>query len=75
VSTISISTLLQKMLLWFYLLFWLECEIFFTLVGRWIEKSSQWISSFELVRDLLFFKSFKCSSSSSKILGCNSSVL
>ena len=28
-----------------------------TLVGRWIEWSSQQISSFELIRDLLFFKS------------------
>ena len=27
------------------------------LVGRWIEQSSQQISSFELIRDLLFFKS------------------
>ena len=26
-----------------------------TLVGRWIERSSQQISTFELIRDLLFF--------------------
>ena len=38
---------------------WLQHEIFFTLVERWIKRSSQWISSFELVRDLLFFKFFK----------------
>ena len=57
-STISISILLQKNTFWFYLL-WscLEQEIFLTLVGRWIEQSSQQISSFELIRDLLFFKS------------------
>ena len=47
---------------------WLECEIFFNLVGRWIEWSSQWISGFEPVRDLLSFKPFECFSSSSKIL-------
>ena len=57
-STISISIFLQKNTLWFYLLWsWLEQEIFLTLVGRWIERSSQQISSFELIRDLLFFKS------------------
>ena len=57
-STISISILLQKNTLWFYLLWtWLKQEIFLTLVGRWIEQSSQQISNFELVRDLLFFKS------------------
>ena len=57
-STISISILLQKNILWFYLLWtWLKQEIFLTLVGRWIEWSSQQISSFELIRDLLFFKS------------------
>ena len=37
-------------------------------VGRWIERSSQQISSLELVRDLLSFKPFECSSSSSKTL-------
>ena len=26
-------------------------------VGRWIEQSSQKVSNFELIRDLLFFKS------------------
>ena len=47
-----------KNTLWFYLLWtWLKQEIFLTLVGRWIERSSQQISSFELVRDSLFFKS------------------
>ena len=57
-STISISILLQKNILWFYLLWtWLKQEIFLTLVGKWIEWSSQQISSFELIRDLLFFKS------------------
>ena len=57
-STTSISILLQKNTLRFYLLWtWLEQEIFLTLVGRWIEWSSQQISSFELGRDLLFFKS------------------
>ena len=57
-STISILILLQKNTLWFYLLWtWLEQEIFLTLVGRWIERSSQQISNFELIRDLLFFKS------------------
>ena len=57
-STISISILLQKNTLWFYLLWtWLEQEILLILVGRWIERSSQQISSFELIRDLLFFKS------------------
>ena len=57
-STIFISILLQKNTLWFYLLWtWLKKEIFLTLVGRWIEWSSQQISSFELIRDLLFFKS------------------
>ena len=57
-STISISILLRKNTLWFYLLWtWLKQEIFLTLVGRWIEWSSQQISSFELIRDLLFFKS------------------
>ena len=55
-STISISILLQKNTLWFYLLWtWLEQGLFLTLVGRWIEWSSQQISSFELIRDLLFF--------------------
>ena len=57
-STISISILLQENTLWFYFLWtWLKREIFLTLVGKWIEQSSQQISSFELVRDLLFFKS------------------
>ena len=57
-STISISILLQKNTLWFYFFWtWLEQEIFLILVGRWIERSSQQISSFELIRDLLFFKS------------------
>ena len=57
-STIFISILLQKNTLWFYLLWtWLEQEIFLTLVGRWIEWSSQQMASFELIRDLLFFKS------------------
>ena len=57
-STISISILLQKNTLWFYLLWtWLKQETFLTLVGRWIEQSSQQIPNFELVRDLLFFKS------------------
>ena len=28
-----------------------------TLVGRWIEQSSQKVSNFELIRDILFFKS------------------
>ena len=57
-STISISILLQKNTLWFYLFWtWLEQEIILALVGRWIERSSQQISSFELIRDLLFFKS------------------
>ena len=57
-STISISILLQKNTLWFYLLWtWLKQEIFLTLVERWIEWSPQQISSFELIRDLLFFKS------------------
>ena len=52
------SILLQKNTLWFYLLLtWLEQEIFLTLVGRWIERSLQQISSFKLIRDLLFFKS------------------
>ena len=32
-------------------------RIFLTLVERWIEWSLQQISSFELIRDLLFFKS------------------
>ena len=41
---------------------WLQHEIFFTLVERWIKRSSQWISSFELVKYLLFFKLFECSS-------------
>ena len=35
----------------------IRTRIFLTLVGRWIEWSSQQISSFELGRDLLFFKS------------------
>ena len=57
-STISISILLQKNTLWFYILWtWLKQEIFLTLDGRWIEWSSQQISSFELIRDLSFFKS------------------
>ena len=57
-STISISILLQKNTLWFYILWtWLKQEIFSTLDGRWIEWSSQQISNFELIRDLLFFKS------------------
>ena len=57
-STISISIFLQKNTLWFYLLWsWLEQEIFLTLVGRCIERSSQQIYSFELIRDLSFFKS------------------
>ena len=57
-STSSISILLQKNTLWFYLLWsWLEQEIFLTLVGRWIEQSSQKVSNFELIRDILFFKS------------------
>ena len=57
-STIFISILLQKNTVWFYLLWiWLEQEIFLTLVGRWIEWSSQQISSIELIRNLLFFKS------------------
>ena len=57
-STSSISILLQKNTLWFYLLWsWLEQEIFLPLVGRCIERSSQQISSFELIRDFLFFKS------------------
>ena len=57
-STISISILLQKNTPWFYLLWtWLEQGIFLILVRRWIEWSSQQISSFELIRDLLFFKS------------------
>ena len=57
-STISISILLQKNTVWFYLLWTcLEQEIILTLVGRWIERSSQQIYSFELIRDLLFFKS------------------
>ena len=71
-STISISIILQKNTLWFYLLWtWLKQEIFLTLIGRWIDRSSQYIFSFELIRDLLsfkFFKPFECSSSSSKIL-------
>ena len=68
-STISISNLLQKNTFWFYLHWtWLEQEIFLTLVGRWIERSSQRISGFELITDLLSFKPFECSSSSSKIL-------
>ena len=71
-STIFISILLQKNTVWFYLLWiWLEQEILLTLVGRWIERSLQQISIFELVRDLLFFKffkSFKCSSSPSNVL-------
>ena len=53
------------------LLSWLKREIFFNLVGRWINWSSQRISSFELVRDLLsfkFFKSFKCFSSPLNVL-------
>ena len=59
-NTISISILLQKNTLWFYLFWtWLEQEIFLTLVGRWIEQSSEQIFSFELIRDLLFFKFFK----------------
>ena len=57
-NTISISILLQKNTLWFYLLWtWLKQEIFLTSVGRWIEWSSQQVSSFELIKDLLFFKS------------------
>ena len=46
-STISISILLQKNTLWFYLHWtWLGQEIFLTLVGRWIEQSLQKISSY-----------------------------
>ena len=47
---------------------WLEREIYFNLVGRWIKWPSQRISSFELVRDLLFFKSFEYPSSPLNIL-------
>ena len=46
-------------------------RIFLTLIERWIDRSSQQISSFELIRDLLsfkFFKHFECSSSSSNVL-------
>ena len=53
-STISISILLQKNTIWFYLHWtWLEQGIFLTLVERWIERSPQQISSFKLIRDLL----------------------
>ena len=38
---------------------WLEHEIFFTLIGKWIEQPSQQIFCFELVKDLLFFKNFE----------------
>ena len=72
VSAISVLTLLQKVLLWFYLLWtWLKQEILLALVRRWTERSSQQISGFELVRDFLFFKffkSFECSSSPSDVL-------
>ena len=69
-STIFISILLQKNTLWFYLLWtWLEQEIFLTLVGRWIERSSQQISSFELIRDLLFFKSLNMKAFRLKFFG------
>ena len=69
-STISISILLQKNTLWFYLLWtWLEQGLFLTLVGRWIEWSSQQISSFELIRDFLFFKSLKVKALGLKFCG------
>ena len=75
-----VLTLLQKSapLILSPLWSWLEREIFFTLIGRWIKQFSQWTSGFELVRDFSFFKffkSFEFSSSSLKILGWNSSVL
>ena len=69
-STISILILLQKNTLWFYLHWiWLEQGLFLTLVGRWIERSSQQISSFELIKDLLFFKSLNLKAFRLKFFG------
>ena len=69
-STISISILLQKNTLWFYLHWtWLEQGIFLTLVERWIEQSPQQISSFKLIRDLLFFKSLNMKAFRLKFFG------
>lgn len=71
----SLLTLLQKSaaLILSSLWSWLECKIFFTLDGRWIKQSSQWIlslwchSSSSSPSNIL--QSFECFSSSSKILG------
>ena len=69
-STISILILLPKNTLWFYLLWtWLKQGLFLTLVGKWIERSSQQISSFELIRDLLFFKSLNVKALGLKFFG------
>ena len=70
ISTICISILLQKNTFWFYLHWtWLEQGIFLTLVERWIERSSQQISSFELIKDLLFFKSLNMKAFRLKFFG------
>ena len=69
-STISILNLLQKNTFWFYLHWtWLVQGIFLTLVERWIERSPQQISSFKLIRDLLFFKSLNMKAFRLKFLG------
>ena len=69
-STISISILLQKNTLWFYLHWtWLEQGIFLTLVERYIERSPRQISSFELIRDLLLFKSLNMNAFRLKFFG------
>ena len=68
--TISISILLQKNTLWFYLRWtWFKEEIFLTWAGRWIEQSPQQISSFKLIRDLLFFKSLNMKAFRLKFFG------
>ena len=44
-------------------------RIFLTLVVRWIERSPQQISSFELIIDLLFFKSLNMKAFRLKFFG------
>ena len=68
-----VLTLLQKSapLILSFLWYWIKCEISSLWLERWIKRSLQWISSFEFVRDLSFFKffmSFECSLSFSKVL-------